>query len=131
MTAGDVLGTFADDGIAFPIPALTADELATVRGEWARIVGAHGGRLEHFDRAHYYFGWAWDLATHPRILDAVSAVLGEDVVIWGTLILSKAPHSEGFIAWHQDGEYARFLGDAPAVSAWIALSDSTLESGCM
>lgn len=125
------LHDFAATGIAFPLPALTPGELAEVRREWARVVDAHGGRLEHFDRAHYYFGWAWDLATHPRILDHVTTLLGDDVVVWGTLILSKPPHGDGFIAWHQDGEYARFLGDAPAVSAWIALSDSTTQSGCM
>jgi non-haem Fe2+, alpha-ketoglutarate-dependent halogenase len=118
-------------GIAFPIPVLTPEELADVRAHYGRLVDAHGGTLRSFDRSHYYFGWAYDLATHPRIVEAVSSVLGDDVVVWGSLILSKPPHDEGFIAWHQDGAYANFLGDAPAVSAWIALSDSTVESGCM
>src|SRR5207244_846830 len=31
----------------------------------------------------------------------------------------------------QDGEYATFLGGARAVSAWIALTDSTPANGCM
>jgi non-haem Fe2+, alpha-ketoglutarate-dependent halogenase len=126
-----LLPDFDARGIAFPIPVLTPEELENVRAHYARLVDAHGGTLRSFDRSHYYFGWAWDLATHPRIVDAVSSVLGDDVVVWGSLILSKPPRDEGFIAWHQDGAYANFLGDAPAVSAWIALSDSTRESGCM
>lgn len=125
------LTDFDARGIAFPIPVLTPEELDTVRAHYALLVDAHGGTLRSFDRGHYYFGWAYDLATHPRILDAVASVLGDDVVVWGSLILSKPPRDEGFIAWHQDGAYAGFLGDAPAVSAWIALSDSTVESGCM
>jgi non-heme Fe2+,alpha-ketoglutarate-dependent halogenase len=118
-------------GIAFPIPVLDAAELRTARTEYGRLVGAHEGGLTRFDRAHLYFGWAYDLATHPRVLDAVASLIGDDLVVWGSVILSKPPRDEAFIAWHQDGAYASFLGDAPAVSAWIALSDSTIESGCM
>jgi ectoine hydroxylase-related dioxygenase (phytanoyl-CoA dioxygenase family) len=69
--------------------------------------------------------------THPRIVNTVATLLGDDVVVWGSLILTKPPHDDSFIAWHQDGAYAEFLGEAPAVSAWIALSDSTTVSGCM
>jgi hypothetical protein len=118
-------------GVAFPIPVLTSAELEAFRREYARLTEAHGGTLTRFDRAHFHFGWAYDLATHPRVLDAAASVLGDDVVVWGTLILSKPPHDEAFIAWHQDGAYADFLGNAPALSAWIALTDSTIESGCM
>jgi hypothetical protein len=122
---------FEANGVAFPIPVLGAAELQDVRREYARLVDAHGGSLKSFDRSHFYFGWAYDLATHPRIVDAVASLIGDDVLVWGSLILSKPPFDDAFIAWHQDGAYAGFLGDAPAVSAWIALSDSTVESGCM
>ena len=123
--------SFDRDGIVFPIRVLEGDELSRVAGEYARLADAHGGTLKHFDRAHLFFRWAYDLALHPRVIDAVSAVLGDDLLVWGSLILSKPPHDPGFVAWHQDGAYAGFLGQASAVSAWIALSDSTIESGCM
>lgn len=123
--------SFDDTGIAFPIRVLDDGELANVRAEYQHLVDANGGTLKHFDKAHHKFGWAYDLALHPRIIDRVSEILGENVLVWGSLILSKPPHDDGFVAWHQDGEYATFLGDAPAVSAWVALSDSTTESGCM
>lgn len=122
---------FEATGIAFPIPLLGAAELQEIHREYAKLVDAHGGALKSFDRSHLYLGWAYDLATHPRILEMVTPLIGEDVLVWGTLILSKPPGDDAFIAWHQDGAYADFLGDAPSVSAWIALSDSTLQSGCM
>jgi hypothetical protein len=125
------LSAYDTAGVAFPLPVLTAEELEAIRGEYGRLTEAHGGTLTRFDRAHLYFGWAYDLATHSRVLDAVASVLGDDLVVWGTLILSKPPHDDGFIAWHQDGAYADFLGGAPSLSAWIALTDSTIESGCM
>jgi hypothetical protein len=126
-----VTGVFEETGIVFPIPVLSAEELRAVCGEVARLSDAHGGAMKSFDRAQLYFGWAYDLVLHPRVLDAVAALIGDDIVVWGSLILSKPPHDDAFIAWHQDGAYAGFLADAPSVSAWIALSDSTAQSGCM
>lgn len=125
------MNAFAEEGIRFPIPVLDEGEVARARAEVDRIAAANGGVLKRFDRAHLFFRWAYDLALHPRVVDAAAEILGDDVVVWGSLILSKPPHDPGFVAWHQDGAYAGFLGDAPAVSAWIALSDSTIESGCM
>lgn len=122
---------FERDGVRFPIAVLNDAELAGARAGVARLAEAHGGVLKRFDRAHLFFRWAYDLALHPRVVGAVVEVLGDDIVVWGSLILSKPPHDPGFVAWHQDGAYAGFLGEAPAVSAWIALSDSTIESGCM
>jgi non-heme Fe2+,alpha-ketoglutarate-dependent halogenase len=123
--------TFERDGVTFPIPVLNDAELAATHAQLDRIAASQEGVLKRFDRAHLFFRWAYELATHPRVVGPVSEVLGDDVVVWGSLILSKPPHDPGFVAWHQDGAYAGFLGDAPAISAWIALSDSTIESGCM
>lgn len=122
---------FARAGVAFPMRVLTDDEVAATRARLDELGAWQGSEVKRFDRSHLFFRWAYDLATHPRVVDEVSNVLGEDVIVWGSLILSKPPHDPGFVAWHQDGAYATFLGDAPAVSAWIALSDSTTESGCM
>jgi ectoine hydroxylase-related dioxygenase (phytanoyl-CoA dioxygenase family) len=122
---------FERDGILFPIRVLDEEDLAGARAEVARLEAVHGGVLKRFDRAHLFFRWAYELARKPRVVDAVAGILGDDIVVWGSLILSKPPYDPGFVAWHQDGAYAGFLGDAPAVSAWIALSDSTIESGCM
>jgi len=129
--AQDDVSRFEGSGIAFPIPVLDDGELAHFRDAYAQLVEANGGALKRFEFAHTKLGWAYDLATHPPVLDTVARLIGDDIVVWGTLILSKPPRDETFIAWHQDGAYAEFLGDAPSVSAWIALSDSTAESGCM
>jgi ectoine hydroxylase-related dioxygenase (phytanoyl-CoA dioxygenase family) len=125
------MNAFATDGVRFPIRVLSDEELQHAQREYARIATCYEEPLKRFDRAHLYFRWAYDLARHPRVVDEVASIIGDDVIVWGTLVLSKPPHDPSFVAWHQDGAYAGFLGDAPSVSAWIALSDSTTESGCM
>jgi ectoine hydroxylase-related dioxygenase (phytanoyl-CoA dioxygenase family) len=122
---------FASNGIAFPMTVLDGDALRDVQRGYAEVVAEHGGSVTRLDRLHVNYAWAYELAIHPRIIEVVSRIIGDDVLVWGTLILSKPPRDDAFIAWHQDGAYASFLGDAPSVSAWIALSDSTVESGCM
>lgn len=126
-----MIESFERDGVLFPIHVLDDGALAAAQEEIARLETANGGVLKRFDRAHLFFRWAYDMVRQPRVVDAVASLLGDDVVVWGSLILAKPAHDPGFVAWHQDGAYAGFLGDAPAVSAWIALSDSTIESGCM
>src|SRR6476659_6703191 len=84
-----MLADFDERGIAFPIPVLAADELTSVRAEYAQLVAANGGALNRFEFAHAKLGWAYDLATHTCVLDAVAKVIGDDIVVWGTLILSK------------------------------------------
>lgn len=121
---------FEREGIVFPLPVLTPDEIARYLADLESLQH-RSGRTKRLDMTHLYFDWAWELALHPGVVDAVEEVLGPDLVVWGSLIFSKPPHDEGFVAWHQDGAYAGFLGPARAASAWIALTDSTVASGCM
>ncbi|MEK6372184.1 MAG: phytanoyl-CoA dioxygenase family protein [Acidobacteriota bacterium] len=122
---------FLRDGVLFPIPVLTAEEVARCRAEIEALERAEGQPIVRRDRLHELFDWARELATHPRVVGAASEILGPEVVSWGTLLLRKQPRDPSFVAWHQDGEYADFLAGAPALSAWIALSDSTPANGCM
>jgi ectoine hydroxylase-related dioxygenase (phytanoyl-CoA dioxygenase family) len=46
------------------------------------------------------------------------------------VFLCKNPGDGAFAAWHQDGVYSGWYL-TPSVSAWVALSDSTIENGCM
>ena len=121
---------FARDGILFPLRVLTDAEVERYSADISRTM-AECGSDRRLDQLHLYFQWARDIATHRVIVDTVREILGDDVLAWGSLMLSKPAHDQSFVAWHQDGHYADFLGDAPALSAWIALTPSTVSSGCM
>jgi hypothetical protein len=42
----------------------------------------------------------------------------------------KPPNDPGYVAWHQDSVYWR-LDPADVATAWVALTDSSVENGCL
>jgi non-heme Fe2+,alpha-ketoglutarate-dependent halogenase len=127
----DVEG-YRRQGVSFPIPVLTAVEVARFRAEVEALEALLGGKPKPsaMMQPHLFFRWAYELATHPAVLDAVEPVLGPDILVHSVSIFSKHPHTADFVSWHQDGYYWGL--DAPRLtSAWIALTDSTPENGCL
>jgi non-heme Fe2+,alpha-ketoglutarate-dependent halogenase len=123
------------DGYLYPLPALSADELAESRAGLERFETYLGGPVAKADikwRSHAFAHSPWfaKLATHPRILDAVEDVIGPNILIWTSTFFIKEPQSPTFAAWHQDGTY---FGLAPQtlITAWVALSDASHAAGCM
>ncbi len=117
------VGQYERDGVLFPIPVLSAKEVSTFRTAFEQLETSLGGNQRYVPWTHLYFRWAYDLATHPVLLDAAEDILGRDIQIYGTLILCKYPQDSSRVDWHQDGSHS--------ASAWVALSDSSVESGCM
>jgi len=105
------------EGVLFPVPALEA-----------RLGGKPSA--QQLSQTHLYFRWAYDLATHPAVLDAVEAILGPNILVWTVSIFPKHARDPGYISWHQDGTYWR-LSSTQVTTAWVALTDSTVENGCM
>lgn len=71
-----------------------------------------------------------DLARDPEIVELVSGVIGEDVILWGCHVFCK-PASEGFeTPWHQDGHYWP-IRPLATCTAWVALEPSTVDNGCL
>ncbi len=71
-----------------------------------------------------------ELAMDPEIVELVSGVIGEDVILWGCHVFCK-PAAEGYeTPWHQDGHYwpIRPLANC---TVWVALEQSTVENGCL
>ena len=71
-----------------------------------------------------------DLARDPEIVELVSGVIGEDVILWGCHVFCK-PATEGYeTPWHQDGHYWP-IRPLATCTAWVALEPSTKENGCL
>jgi ectoine hydroxylase-related dioxygenase (phytanoyl-CoA dioxygenase family) len=108
------------------------DETARFRAAFDELAARLGGRpvAQALGHTQLYFRWAYELATHPVLLDAVEDVLGPDILVWTVSIFPKYPRDPGFISWHQDGTYWG-LDSTKVTTAWLALTDSTVETGCM
>lgn len=124
---------YAEQGFLIPLDILSPDEAAYYREAFdgiERRVGKEKSAIglvqTHLDERD-----VWDLATHPRVLDAAQAALGPDVVLTATHFFVKYPDmGEKFVAWHQDVTYWGF--DPPvATTVWLAIDDADVENGCM
>jgi ectoine hydroxylase-related dioxygenase (phytanoyl-CoA dioxygenase family) len=121
------------DGIVFPIRVLTAAEAASFRAASDQMEAQMGGkpRTVEVRQMHLHLPWAYELATHPRILDAIEDLLGPDLLIWATELFAKHPRDTAVsIGWHRDRPYMGFAAETTA-TAWVALSPSSSANGCM
>ena len=122
--------SYRRDGYLFPLPFLTPPSLQAAQLAIERLMSQCGHRAR-LPGTNLHFRWAYELASDPALLDRVESLLGPDILVWGTLILSKAPDSRGFVAWHQDSAYTDFLNGSPSLSAWVAMTPATKLNGCM
>ena len=119
------------DGYLSPIRVLSPQEAQGYRAKLEAIEAS--GRLPAGalrSKCHLLLTWIDDIVRHPRVLDAVERLLGPDLLVWGTSFFIKEPRNTSYVSWHQDLTYWG-LEPADIVTAWIALSESTLENGAM
>lgn len=121
------LEDYERDGFVFPIDVFSATEVATFRTAFETVIDYSPKR---FDRLHLFFDWAHEVVTHKALLDVVETILGDDILVYGTLVLAKQPHDSRYASWHQDSFYSG-LHLTPSTSAWIALTPSNQANGCM
>ncbi|MGI9383355.1 MAG: phytanoyl-CoA dioxygenase family protein, partial [Methyloligellaceae bacterium] len=130
--SSDAVEQYARDGYYCPIPVLEQDEVADLRGRLEAFEASQGGKLQPAQRnkSHLLFKWLDDLIRDPRVVDPMEDLLGPDILCWNTLFWIKEAGSPSFVSWHQDITYWGLAG-GEVVSAWLALSPASVESGCM
>jgi ectoine hydroxylase-related dioxygenase (phytanoyl-CoA dioxygenase family) len=131
--------SYPEQGYVWPLRAFTDAEAEVVRQRfmeyWNRNMGRFEGSLPR-ERiwltidTHLALPWVCELALHPVVLDAVERVLGPDVLVWNTHWFPKFPGDRSYVSWHQDASYWG-LRPPQVTTAWIALSPSTCENGCL
>jgi non-haem Fe2+, alpha-ketoglutarate-dependent halogenase len=128
----DEVTRYHSRGCVFPIRVLAPGELAEAQTR-LRALLAQSGVPPGPDRRHnphLYASWVADLVRHPAVLDAVESVLGKNILLWRSTFFVKPARDPSYVAWHQDSVYWDLERDDVA-TAWIALTDSTLDNGCV
>jgi non-haem Fe2+, alpha-ketoglutarate-dependent halogenase len=121
------------DGYLCPVRVLAPEEAARYRAALEAAETAAGGSLPgaYRHKPHLVYTWAQELIRHPKILDAVEDLIGPDILAWESVFFIKEPQTTDYISWHQDITYWGLDQEGDVVTAWLALSPSTPESGCM
>ena len=125
---------YARDGFVFPLDILSADEAAGLRADLEAAEDAVRADKRKLGMVRGYPARllpSFDaLIRHPRMVAAASAVLGPDLMVWGSGLFIKEANTPNYVSWHQDLTYWG-LDQADEVTLWVALSPATPESGCM
>lgn len=127
--SSEIAAGWQHDGFVSPVSLLSPDEAAGQRQMFEAAEAQHGS-LHYMSKMHTVLDFAARLATNPRVLDAVEAMLGPDIMLFDVTYIVKEAHSPSFVSWHQDLTYWGFSNDRQ-VSMWLALSPATETSGCM
>ncbi len=124
--------SYRDNGYLFPIRVLSEEEALGYRRRLETAERLGHPRTAQFLRtkSHLVYTFCDELIRHPRILDAVEDVIGPDILCWSSGFFNKEAKDQAYVSWHQDLTYWG-LDPADIVTAWVALSPATIESGCM
>lgn len=134
VAAENISKIYARDGFVFPVDVVSEAEACEVRtdlekaeaevaddAEKLALVRSYPDRLiPSFDR----------LIRNPALIAAVQPILGPDLMVWSSSLFIKEANSPKIVSWHQDLTYWG-LDDLDEMTAWVALSPSNLDSGCM
>ena len=135
MLTPEEIATYKEHGF-LPGQQMLSDEEATdMRKACIRACGVeceNPGRRQATNRLkpYFLFDWAADLVRHPVILDHLEILMGPDILVFHTTVWFKEPQSLKSVPWHQDATYFG-LSPFEHVTAWVALTPSTEEMGCM
>lgn len=128
------LNQFEEEGFCGPVQGLTTEEADQYYNEFFKVIGQSkfkpGPTKEVLSAWHHKHRWAYELATHPSIVKAMTQILGEDVVLWAMHFWYKEPNNSKFIPWHQDINYWP-MEPAINATAWMSLGFSIIENGCL
>jgi hypothetical protein len=126
------IAAYRDEGVLFPFAVLSPEEQAAGLQVIDRIDSmpeeARKGLLLH--KTYTVSKTLTDMCCNPRILDRVEGLIGPNILVWGANFFLKEPHTDAYVSWHQDATYWG-LEPADIVTAWVAFTPSTVESGCM
>jgi len=130
--SADEISRYQNDGVVAPItvmPRSVAQELRrrleSVEKSFPQQIGP-----EKRNNAHYVFACLDEIVHHDEILDAVECLIGPDIILTNTVLFIKEPNSLHHVTYHQDATYMG-LEPQDSLTAWIALTESTRENGCV
>ena len=126
------LKQYEDQGYVSPIEVLSSSEALEARNEIELIEKKLPNEIDKSGRynVHLISPKLDSIVHNSKILDAVESIIGKNILVCSTTLFIKNPNEQGFVSYHQD---AKYIGLEPHnwVTAWVALTDSNENNGCM
>ena len=123
---------YNEKGYVAPIDVLSIQEANEIREEIENIEKKWPNAIEGLGRnyVHMISPVFNNVCLNNKILDAVESIIGKNILICGTTLFIKNANEKEFVSFHQD---AKYIGLEPYnwVTAWIAVTNSNEENGCM
>ena len=121
---------YNEAGHLFPIDIFSPAEIAEIRAYIDDLLPralAAGWDNYQVVNWHKHCRGIWDIVTDSRIIDVVSDLLGDTVVLRHSHLFAKLPGDPKRVSWHQDASYWP-LTPSREVSAWLAIDDIDIDN---
>lgn len=134
LDASTIREQYRRDGFIYPIRVMPEAEAAAYRFELERAeaiatnVPDGGSFFREYSNVSLRF--VDEISRSPAVTGPVAELLGEDLLVMACSFFIKEANSPAYVSWHQDLHYWGLEGD-DEVTAWVALSPATAESGAM
>lgn len=129
---------YRNTGFLFPLDFLNHAEVKHVLGEMeqarqdcVRSNLPDSSDLYFRNNAQLMMPFVSEVASSPRLLDKIESILGPDLILWSAEFFIKKAATNKIVTWHQDLTYWGLGETDDEITAWVALSDVNVESGCM
>ena len=126
------LKQYKEEGYLSPIDVLSSSEALEAREEIELIEKKIPHEINNSGRynVHLISPKLDSIVHNSKVLDAVESIIGKNILVCSTTLFIKNPNKKGFVSYHQD---AKYIGLEPHnwVTAWVALTNSNENNGCM
>jgi len=126
------VAAYERDGFICPVDAFPSERARAWRDKLEAFERAEGQKMTrgHNFKPHLLFPWVDEIVHAPEVLDAVEDLIGPDIRLFHLTVWPKDARSGAYVSWHQ---YATYFALDPIchVTAWVALTDASIEAGCM
>jgi len=130
LSAEEVEG-YSKDGQITSVVSLPPAMVRELRGKMQSFFEAQPGVDQDYAANLIDQDNSWlKYAMLPEILDTVRALIGDDIIVWGSALFAKKGIGGKATPWHQDGHYWP-IRPLQTVTAWIAIDDVDTGNGCL
>ena len=127
------LSSYEAKGYHFPLRVFSEAQTQQYRTTLEEIESSYKGDENlklAIGQANSLLPFVDEITRSEAVLNPVMEILGPNILVWNSSFFIKEANTKDFISWHQDLTYWG-LTDSHEVTAWIALSEASIQSGCM